>query len=156
MTVPPVASPTSDTPRYPHKAYPALLGPQSPHIACLLETINGLSLQVDARFNALTAHFSDRYNQLDERISELASWFPPPSNDYIGRIQDGKTLKRLQNSTGRTGSSTDTTLGSTDTTKTSIGRMHSSVQGSFGLGSLPIQTEFYRYLENFYRNKSRK
>ncbi|MBA0779709.1 hypothetical protein Gotri_003923, partial [Gossypium trilobum] len=34
------------------------------------------------------------------------------------------TLKRLQNSTGRTGSFIDTTLGSTDTTQTSIGRMH--------------------------------
>ncbi|MBA0765838.1 hypothetical protein Gotri_014959, partial [Gossypium trilobum] len=30
--------------------------------------INGLSLQVDAWFNALTAHFDDHYNQLDERI----------------------------------------------------------------------------------------
>ncbi|MBA0790993.1 hypothetical protein Gohar_015601 [Gossypium harknessii] len=56
----------------------------------------------------------------------------------ICRTQDGKTLKRLQNFTGRTGSSTDTTLDSIDTTRTSIGRTHSSVQGSFGLGSLPI------------------
>ncbi|MBA0754880.1 hypothetical protein Gogos_021440, partial [Gossypium gossypioides] len=56
----------------------------------------------------------------------------------IGRTQDIKTLKRLQNSTGRTRSSIDTTLGSTDTTQTSISRTHSSVQGSFGLGSLPI------------------
>ncbi|MBA0817471.1 hypothetical protein Gohar_021497, partial [Gossypium harknessii] len=59
--------------------------------------------------------------------------------------QDGKTLKRLQNSTGRTESSTDTTRGSTDTTPTSIGRTHSSVQGSFGLGSLLKPSEFYRY-----------
>ncbi|MBA0812653.1 hypothetical protein Gohar_026598 [Gossypium harknessii] len=71
------------------------------------------------------------------------------------------TLKRLQNSTGRTGSSIDTTLGSTDTTQTSIGRMHFSKQGSFGLGllsipwsDLPISSEFYQYLEDFYRNKS--
>ncbi|MBA0780140.1 hypothetical protein Gotri_004280 [Gossypium trilobum] len=81
----------------------------------------------------------------------------------IGRTQDVKTLKRLQNSTGRIGSSIDTTLGSTNTTQTSISRTHSSVQGSFGLGSLSIslsdlliQPEFYQYLENFCRNKSRQ
>ncbi|MBA0701456.1 hypothetical protein Goari_022165, partial [Gossypium aridum] len=45
----------------------------------------------------------------------------------IGRTQDGKTLKRLQNFISRIGSSTDTTLGSTDTTRTSIGRTHSNV-----------------------------
>ncbi|MBA0869642.1 hypothetical protein Goshw_000905 [Gossypium schwendimanii] len=56
----------------------------------------------------------------------------------IGRPQDGKTLKRLHNSTGRTESSIDTTLGSTDTTRTSIDRTHFSVQGSFGLRSVPI------------------
>ncbi|MBA0828613.1 hypothetical protein Goarm_013267, partial [Gossypium armourianum] len=71
----------------------------------------------------------------------------------IGRTQDGKTLKRLQNSTGRTGSSTDTTLGSTDTTRTSIGRTHSSVQGSFGLGSLPSPTVIF--WKDFYQYKSR-
>ncbi|MBA0662102.1 hypothetical protein Goklo_006295, partial [Gossypium klotzschianum] len=76
-----------------------------------------------------------------------------------GGTQDGKTLKRLQNSIGRIESSTDTTLGSTDTTRTSINRTHSSVQGSFGLGSLPIpwsdilkglvqvQVPFYQYNE---------
>ncbi|MBA0741964.1 hypothetical protein Gogos_015081, partial [Gossypium gossypioides] len=56
----------------------------------------------------------------------------------IGRTQDEKILKKLQNSTGRIESSTDTTLGSTGTTRTSIGRMHSSVRGSFSLGDLPI------------------
>ncbi|MBA0778150.1 hypothetical protein Gotri_006051, partial [Gossypium trilobum] len=56
----------------------------------------------------------------------------------IGRNKYGKTLKRLQNSIGRTGSSTDTTLGSTDTTWTSIGRTQSNMQGSFGMGLLPI------------------
>ncbi|MFQ6629611.1 hypothetical protein Gotur_007372 [Gossypium turneri] len=38
LTVTPVASPTSDTPRSPHEAYPALLAPWSPHIVRLLET----------------------------------------------------------------------------------------------------------------------
>ncbi|MBA0870227.1 hypothetical protein Goshw_009514, partial [Gossypium schwendimanii] len=56
----------------------------------------------------------------------------------IGRTQDVKTFKRLNNSTGRTESSIDTTLGSTDTTQTSINRTHSSVQGSFGMRSLSI------------------
>ncbi|MBA0878126.1 hypothetical protein Goshw_001192, partial [Gossypium schwendimanii] len=41
------------------------------------------------------------------------------------------TLKRLQNSTGRTRSSTDIT-------QTSIGRTHSSKEDSFGLGLLLI------------------
>ncbi|MBA0749753.1 hypothetical protein Gogos_003647, partial [Gossypium gossypioides] len=56
----------------------------------------------------------------------------------ISRTQDEKTLKKLQNSTGRTRSSTDTTLGSTDTTRTSISRMYSSKEGSFGLGLLSV------------------
>ncbi|MBA0792342.1 hypothetical protein Gohar_016850 [Gossypium harknessii] len=56
----------------------------------------------------------------------------------IGRTQDEKTLKKLQNSAGRVGSSTDTTLGSTDTIRTSIGRTHCSKQCSFGLGLLSI------------------
>ncbi|MBA0840711.1 hypothetical protein Goarm_003271, partial [Gossypium armourianum] len=70
----------------------------------------------------------------------------------IGRTQDGKTLKRLHNSTGRTESSIDTTLGSTDTTRTSIDRTHFSVQGSFGLGSVPIP--WFDLLKDFYRYKS--
>ncbi|MBA0683729.1 hypothetical protein Goari_025361, partial [Gossypium aridum] len=49
----------------------------------------------------------------------------------IGRTQDEKTLKRLQNSTDRNGSSTETT-------RTSIDKTHSSKQGSFGLGLLSI------------------
>ncbi|MBA0738352.1 hypothetical protein Gogos_011720, partial [Gossypium gossypioides] len=56
----------------------------------------------------------------------------------IDKTQDEKTLKKLQNSTSKTGSSTDTTLGSTDITRTSIGRMHSNKQGSFSLGLLSI------------------
>ncbi|MBA0777974.1 hypothetical protein Gotri_005915 [Gossypium trilobum] len=71
------------------------------------------------------------------------------------------TLKRLHNSTGRTRSCTDATLGSIDITRTSIGRTHSSKQGSFGQGlrsipwsDLPIFSEFYCYLEDFYHNKS--
>ncbi|MBA0607704.1 hypothetical protein Godav_019971, partial [Gossypium davidsonii] len=46
---------------------------------------------------------------------------------------------------------------------TSIGRTHSSKQGSFGLGLLSIlwtdlliSSEFYCYLEDFYRNKSKQ
>ncbi|MBA0770211.1 hypothetical protein Gotri_018873 [Gossypium trilobum] len=80
----------------------------------------------------------------------------------IGRIQNEKILKKLQNSIGRSRSSTDTTLGSTDTTQTSIDITHSSVEGSFSLGDLPkpwldlsVQPELYQYLENFYRNKSK-
>ncbi|MBA0701586.1 hypothetical protein Goari_027291, partial [Gossypium aridum] len=79
----------------------------------------------------------------------------------MGRTQDGKTLKRLHNFIGTIGSSTDTTLGSTDTTRTSIGITHSSESGTFRLGllpipwsDLPIQLEYYRYFEDFYRNKS--
>ncbi|KAG4129118.1 hypothetical protein ERO13_D09G058025v2 [Gossypium hirsutum] len=49
----------------------------------------------------------------------------------IGRTQDEKTLKRLQNSTDRNGSSTETT-------QISIDKTHSSKQGSFGLGLLSI------------------
>ncbi|MBA0867496.1 hypothetical protein Goshw_000483 [Gossypium schwendimanii] len=66
------------------------------------------------------------------------------------------TLKRLHNSIGRTRSNTDATLGSIDITRTSIGRTHSSKQGSFGHGLLsipwsdqPIFSEFYCYLEDF-------
>ncbi|MBA0840705.1 hypothetical protein Goarm_003268, partial [Gossypium armourianum] len=58
--------------------------------------------------------------------------------DKYCRTQDGKTLKRLQNSTDRIGNSIDTILGSTDTTHTSISRTHASVQGSFGLECLSI------------------
>ncbi|MBA0811036.1 hypothetical protein Gohar_002971, partial [Gossypium harknessii] len=79
-----------------------------------------------------------------------------------------KTLKKIQNSTGRTESSDDTTLGSTDTTQTSISRTHSSKQGSFGLGllstpwsDLPIQPKTYTdrtsptviFWKDFYRYK---
>ncbi|MBA0862727.1 hypothetical protein Goshw_012165, partial [Gossypium schwendimanii] len=46
-------------------------------------------------------------------------------------------------------------------TQTSIYRTHSSKQGSFGLrllsipwSLLPIQSKCYRYLEDFYQNKS--
>ncbi|KAK5825222.1 hypothetical protein PVK06_020032 [Gossypium arboreum] len=67
--IPPVASQTSDDPTSLYEAYPALLAPSSQCIARLLEVINGLSLQVDACFNALTTHFNDRYNQLDKRIN---------------------------------------------------------------------------------------
>ncbi|MBA0664061.1 hypothetical protein Goklo_004127 [Gossypium klotzschianum] len=70
----------------------------------------------------------------------------------IGRTQDGKTLKRLHNSTGRTESSIDTTLGSTDTTQTSTDRTLFSVQGSFGLGSVLIP--WFDLLKDFYRYKS--
>ncbi|MBA0608787.1 hypothetical protein Godav_020970 [Gossypium davidsonii] len=73
------------------------------------------------------------------------------------------TMKRLKNSTGKTSSSTSTTLGSTDTTQTSIGRTYSSKQNSFGLGllsipwsDLSIYSEFYRYLEDLYCNKSKQ
>ncbi|MBA0645927.1 hypothetical protein Goklo_013957 [Gossypium klotzschianum] len=72
---------SSDAPRSSHEAYPALPIPPSPRTICLLKVINGPSLQVNARVNALTAHFDDSYNQLDKRINELASWFPPPSDD---------------------------------------------------------------------------
>ncbi|MBA0751656.1 hypothetical protein Gogos_000567, partial [Gossypium gossypioides] len=79
----------------------------------------------------------------------------------IIKTQDKKTLTKIQNSTGRTGNSTDTTLASTNTTWTSIGIMHSSKQGSFGLRLLLIpwfvlliQPKCYIYLEDFYRNKS--
>ncbi|MBA0733877.1 hypothetical protein Gogos_017844 [Gossypium gossypioides] len=79
----------------------------------------------------------------------------------IGRTQDEKILKKLQNSTGRVGSSANTTLGSTDTIQTSIGRTHCSKKCSFGLGllsiiwsGLPIQLKSYRYLKDFYQNKS--
>ncbi|MBA0646448.1 hypothetical protein Goklo_014413, partial [Gossypium klotzschianum] len=47
----------------------------------------------------------------------------------IRRTQGEKTLKKLQNSTGRTGSSTDTTR---------TCRTHSSKQDSFDLGLLSI------------------
>ncbi|MBA0839157.1 hypothetical protein Goarm_004918, partial [Gossypium armourianum] len=76
LTIPPLTSQTSDAPRSPHEAYLALLALSSLCITCLLKVINGLSLQVDACFNALTTHFNDRYNQLDECINELASRFP--------------------------------------------------------------------------------
>ncbi|MBA0666474.1 hypothetical protein Goklo_002879 [Gossypium klotzschianum] len=122
LTIPPVAPQSSDAPRSPHEAYPTLLASPSPRIVRLLKAINGLSLQVDAQFNALTPHFDDRYIQLDKCINELAFQFPQPLDEYdltswwtsIGRTQDEKILKKLQNSTGRTGSSTDTT-------RTSIG-----------------------------------
>ncbi|MBA0826360.1 hypothetical protein Goarm_011219 [Gossypium armourianum] len=48
LTVPPVALQSSDAPRPPHEAYPTLIAPPSLRIICLLEAINGLSLQVDA------------------------------------------------------------------------------------------------------------
>ncbi|PPS09403.1 hypothetical protein GOBAR_AA11232 [Gossypium barbadense] len=80
LTVPPIAPQSSNAPKTPHEAYPAVLVPPTPHTACLLEAING-SLQVNERFNALTAHFDDHYNQLDEGINELAFRFPPPSDD---------------------------------------------------------------------------
>ncbi|MBA0583803.1 hypothetical protein Gorai_014647 [Gossypium raimondii] len=80
-TVPLVDTQSSDAPRSSHEAYPALPTPPSPLTICLLKVINGPSLQVNARVNALTAYFDDRYNQLDKRINELASWFPPPSDD---------------------------------------------------------------------------
>ncbi|MBA0852600.1 hypothetical protein Goshw_007390 [Gossypium schwendimanii] len=56
----------------------------SPHSAVpthntFTEAINGMSLQVDACFIALTAHFDDCYTQLDGHINELASRFPLPS-----------------------------------------------------------------------------
>ncbi|MBA0698985.1 hypothetical protein Goari_000660, partial [Gossypium aridum] len=61
----------------------------------------------------------------------------------IGKTQDEKTLKKLQNSIGRTGSSIDTT-------RNSIGRMYSSKKGNFGLGllsipwfDLPVQPKCY-------------
>ncbi|MBA0630756.1 hypothetical protein Godav_002819 [Gossypium davidsonii] len=116
LTIPPVAPQSSDAPRSPHEAYPTLLASPSPRIVRLLKAINGLSLQVDAQFNALTPHFDDRYIQLDKCINELAFQFPQPLDEWtsIGRTQDEKILKKLQNSTGRTGSSTDTT-------RTSIG-----------------------------------
>ncbi|MBA0698984.1 hypothetical protein Goari_000660, partial [Gossypium aridum] len=63
----------------------------------------------------------------------------------IGKTQDEKTLKKLQNSIGRTGSSIDTT-------RNSIGRMYSSKKGNFGLGllsipwfDLPNEKDLYRY-----------
>ncbi|KAK5836123.1 hypothetical protein PVK06_011876 [Gossypium arboreum] len=146
-TVPSITLQTSNAPRHLHEAYPALIALPSPCTTHLLQAINGLSLQIDAHFNALTAHFNGHYNQLDDFINRWTS---------IGRTQDGKTLKRLQNSTGRTGSSINTT-------RTSIGRMHSSVQGSFDMKSLPIpwsdqsiQLDFYRYLKDFYQDKSRQ
>ncbi|MBA0560875.1 hypothetical protein Golob_017748 [Gossypium lobatum] len=71
-------------------------------------------------------------NEDNERLLQILRW------TSIGRTQNEKILKKLQNSTGRTRSSIDTTLGSTDTTQTSIDRMHSSVEGSFSLGDLPI------------------
>ncbi|MBA0876731.1 hypothetical protein Goshw_008902, partial [Gossypium schwendimanii] len=76
LTIPPVAPQSSDAPRSPHEAYPTLLASPFPRTVHLLKAINGLSLQVDAQFNALTPHFSDRYIQLDERINELAFQFP--------------------------------------------------------------------------------
>ncbi|MBA0796111.1 hypothetical protein Gohar_006909 [Gossypium harknessii] len=79
--LPLVDTQSSDEPRSSHEAYPALPTPLSPRTICLLKVINGPSLQVNARVNALTAHFDDRVNQLDKRINELASWFPPPSDD---------------------------------------------------------------------------
>ncbi|MBA0732824.1 hypothetical protein Gogos_016887 [Gossypium gossypioides] len=121
--------------------------------------------------NACIALQAQKSAIIDDPLGVLKTW---NGSDYeellpilrwtsICRTQDGKTLKRLQNSISRTRSSTDTTLGSINTTRTSIDRTHSSVQGSFGLGSLPIpwsdlpiQLEFYRYLENFYQNKSRQ
>ncbi|MBA0852636.1 hypothetical protein Goshw_007846 [Gossypium schwendimanii] len=78
-TVPLVDTQSSDAPRSSYEAYPALPTSPSPRTICLLKVINGPSLQVNASVNALTAHFDDRYNQLDKRINELASWFPPPS-----------------------------------------------------------------------------
>ncbi|KAH1121624.1 hypothetical protein J1N35_004784, partial [Gossypium stocksii] len=62
-------------------AQPLTVPPPSLHTARLLEVINGLSFQVDARFNVLTTHFDDCYNHLDERINVLDSRFPPPSDD---------------------------------------------------------------------------
>ncbi|MFQ6662773.1 hypothetical protein Gotur_030513 [Gossypium turneri] len=74
------------------------------------------------------------------KLCRIATWLVHPQLWWTStvRTQDGKTLKRLQNSTGRTGSSTAITLGSTDTTQTSICRTYSSKQGSFGLGLLSI------------------
>ncbi|MBA0867832.1 hypothetical protein Goshw_004736 [Gossypium schwendimanii] len=48
LTVPPVAPQSFDALRSPHEAYPTLLAPSSAHTVCLLEAINGMSLQVDA------------------------------------------------------------------------------------------------------------
>ncbi|MBA0873293.1 hypothetical protein Goshw_000461, partial [Gossypium schwendimanii] len=63
----------------------------------------------------------------------------------IGKTQDEKTFKKLQNSIGRTASSIDTT-------RKSIGRMYSSKKGNFGLGlllipwfDLPNEKDLYRY-----------
>ncbi|KAK5812724.1 hypothetical protein PVK06_028162 [Gossypium arboreum] len=81
MTVPPVALQSFNAHRPLYEAYPTLIAPPSMHTVRLLEAINGLSLQVDAKFNALTTHFNDRYNQLDERINELASRFRPSLDD---------------------------------------------------------------------------
>ncbi|MBA0726648.1 hypothetical protein Golax_002462, partial [Gossypium laxum] len=78
LTIPPVAPQSSDAPRSSHEAYPTLLASLSPRTVRLLKAINGLSLHVDAQFNALTPHFGDRYIQLDELINELAFQFPPP------------------------------------------------------------------------------
>ncbi|PPD77677.1 hypothetical protein GOBAR_DD25392 [Gossypium barbadense] len=69
-TVPLVDTQSSDAPRSSHEAYPALPTPPSLRTICLLKVINGPSLQVNARVNALTTHFDDRYNQLDKRINE--------------------------------------------------------------------------------------
>ncbi|MBA0553723.1 hypothetical protein Golob_012874 [Gossypium lobatum] len=58
------------------------------------------------------------------KLCRIAAWLVHLQLWWISivRTQDGKTLKRLQNSTDRTGSSTATTLGSTDTTQASINR----------------------------------
>ncbi|MBA0726649.1 hypothetical protein Golax_002462, partial [Gossypium laxum] len=53
LTIPPVAPQSSDAPRSSHEAYPTLLASLSPRTVRLLKAINGLSLHVDAQFNAL-------------------------------------------------------------------------------------------------------
>ncbi|MBA0676911.1 hypothetical protein Goari_018352 [Gossypium aridum] len=52
----------------------ALAPSLSPYTLTFLDAMHGLSLHLDA----LVAHVLDRYNLLNERISDLASQFLPP------------------------------------------------------------------------------
>ncbi|MFQ6657598.1 hypothetical protein Gotur_027206 [Gossypium turneri] len=107
----------------PHVAHPAVppLAPPPP-VTCLVETPPLPTTELSQRIPV----------DKSEGLLPIHRW------TSIGRTQDEKTLKKLQNSAGRVGSSTDTTLGSTDTIRTSIGRTHCSKQCSFGLGLLSI------------------
>ncbi|MBA0843761.1 hypothetical protein Goarm_000921, partial [Gossypium armourianum] len=60
----------------PVKEVPILAPPPLPHITTFLDTINGLSMRVDAQLDALTNHVDARCTLLEEHMTTLMSNFP--------------------------------------------------------------------------------